>query len=266
LRPRTRSDYSKLLDKSDDVFGDLSLGAMSARHIAEPIYRWRDSMQKSPRRADYAVQVLKALLSWGKKRGLLEHNRAADVGRLYHGDRRDKTWSDEQIAAFLGSAPEPLCRALTLAIETGQRQADLLVLPWAAVHGETIRLRQQKTGARVTVPIPPALRLCLDGIAKGETDEILTKADGKPWDSKGNGFRAAWRDAAKTAGVKGVTFHDLRGTFVTRRLSQGWTTQEVAMCTGHSLRNLASLDTYADRETISEATAMRLSKRQTSTS
>jgi len=47
---------------------------------------------------------------------------------------------------------------------------------------------------------------------------------------------------------------------VTRRLSQGWTTQEVAMCTGHSLRDLASLDTYADRGIIADAAALRLAR------
>jgi len=45
---------------------------------------------------------------------------------------------------------------------------------------------------------------------------------------------------------------------VTRRLAAGWTTQEVAMCTGHSLRDLSMLDTYADRDTIAQATATRL--------
>jgi integrase len=82
-----------------------------------------------------------------------------------------------------------------------------------------------------------------------------------PWDSKGNGFRSAWRDACRAAGVSGVTFHDLRGSFVTRRLAAGWTTQEVALCTGHSLRDLAMLDTYADRSTVAAASAERISQR-----
>jgi integrase len=61
--------------------------------------------------------------------------------------------------------------------------------------------------------------------------------------------------------VTGVTFHDLRGTFVTRRLADGWTTHEVASCTGHSLRDLAMLDAYADRGTIADAIATRIAER-----
>jgi integrase len=261
LSPRSRSDYAQQLDRVEAKFGALSLRAMVAREITRHIWAWRDSMAKSPRRADYAVQVLKALLSWGVKRGLVDHNRAAGVGRLYHSDRRECVWTDDQVSAFLATASEPLKRALVMAIETGQRQGDLLVLPWSSVDSGTLRLRQHKTGARVAVPISADLQGCLDGAPRGRSVTILTRPDGLPWDPKGNGFRAAWRDACKAAKVTGVTFHDLRGSFVTRRLAAGWTTQEVAMCTGHSLRDLASLDTYADRGTVADASAERISQR-----
>lgn len=261
LSPRSRADYAQQLDRIEAKFGALSLRAMAAREITRHIWTWRDTMAKSPRRADYVIQVFKVLLSWGVKRGLLDHNRAAGVGRLYHADRRDSVWTDDQVAAFRSAASEPLKRALTLAMETGQRQGDLLVLPWGSVQGGVLRLRQHKTGARVAVPISPALNACLDAAPRGRAVNILTRPDGLPWDPKGNGFRAAWRDACKAAGVTGVTFHDLRGSFVTRRLAAGWTTQEVAMCTGHSLRDLASLDTYADRGSVADASAERIAQR-----
>jgi hypothetical protein len=40
-----------------------------------------------------------------------------------------------------------------LALWTGQRQGDLLRLPWSGYDGSVIRLKQGKTGARVTVPV-----------------------------------------------------------------------------------------------------------------
>ncbi len=260
LRPLTRRDYLRELDRISDRFGSLSLRAMAAREIAAHIYAFRDERAGSPRRADYSIQVLKALLSWGVKRGHLEHNRAAGVERIYRSHRSGITWTQAQIDAFMGAASEPLQRAMILALETGQRQSDLLALPWTAVKEGTIRLKQSKTGVAVTVPISPALEAAME-TWKRTAVTILTKVDGHSWEGKGNGFRSAWRDACVLAKVEGVTFHDLRGTFVTRRLAEGWTTQDVAMCTGHSLRDLASLDTYADRELIADATAKRLAKR-----
>lgn len=261
LRSLTRRDYLKQLDKIDARFGKLSLRAMSDRSIAEHIYAWRDELAASPRRADYAIQVLKLLLAWGVKRGFIETNRAVGVERLYRADRREQSWSDAQVTAFLATAPEPLARALVLAIETGQRQGDLLTLSWSAVKNEVIELRQSKTRQPVAIPVSAELKARLDGIPKSRSTTILTRGDGLPWDPKGNGFRAAWRDACKRAGVVGVTFHDLRGTFVTKRLSEGWTTLEVAVCTGHSLRDLSMLDSYTDRSKVAEATARRVAER-----
>lgn len=260
LSPRTQRDYRTLLSKIAEHFGPLTLEAMSQREMARHIHDWRDGLSAAPRRADYAVQVLKVILAWGVRRGLLDTNRAAHVPRLYKSDRRASTWTDAQVAAFCGSAPQPLVRALILAIETGQRQADLLSLSWSGVRGNVIELVQAKTGQPVAVPIGAELRALLEETPKSAL-RILTKGDGKPWDEKGNGFRSAWRDACRKAGVTGVTFHDLRGTFVTRKLAAGWTPLEVAICTGHSLRDLKMLDVYADRVRVAEATASRLAER-----
>jgi integrase len=43
---------------------------------------------------------------------------------------------------------------------------------------------------------------------------ILTTKRGIAW--QGNGFSKAWGDATRKAKVTGLTFHDLRGTAVTR--------------------------------------------------
>jgi integrase len=72
---------------------------------------------------------------------------------------------------------------------------------------------------------------------------MLTTSDGKPWTP--DGFRASWGKACKRAGIVGVTFHDLRGTAVTRLAICGCTEAEIATITGHSLRSVrAILDTH----------------------
>jgi integrase len=56
-----------------------------------------------------------------------------------------------------------------------------------------------------------------------------------------DGFRSSWRKACDKTGVIGVTFHDLRGTAVTRLAIAGCTEAEIAAITGHSLRDVAAI-------------------------
>ena len=68
-------------------------------------------------------------------------------------------WRDEDVAALLSTAPAELALALMLALWTGQRQGDLLRLPWSAYDGARIRLQQFKTGRRVVIPTGEPLRV-----------------------------------------------------------------------------------------------------------
>ena len=78
-------------------------------------------------------------------------NPCARGGRLYRGSRVDKIWTADDEAAFLKSAPAHFHLPLLLALWTGQRQGDLLRLPWSAYDGTHIRLRQSKGGVRVVI-------------------------------------------------------------------------------------------------------------------
>jgi integrase len=68
---------------------------------------------------------------------------------------------------------------------------------------------------------------------------ILLNSDGKPWTS--NGFSSSWRKACKRADIAGITFNDLRGTFVTRAAINGATEAEIASATGHSIGQVRSI-------------------------
>ena len=148
-----------------------------------------------------------------------------------------------------------------LALWTGQRQGDLFALPWSAYDGTHIRLKQRKTGRRVVIQVGAPLKAALDAAMKRSTI-ILTNSDGKPWTS--DGFRASWGKACKAAGVVGVTFHDLRGTAVTRLALAECTEAEIATITGHSLRGVrAILDThYLSRDpALGENAIIKLERR-----
>ena len=255
LAARTKDDYREQVAHIGRAFGREQLAAFDDKAAAQRIFAWRDRRAATPRRADYGVQVFKALLGWAARRGLVERNRAAGIPALYRSDRRYKVWQPEHIEAFLAVAPPNLALALILALETGQRQSDMLALRWSDIDGDVIGLRQAKTRQDVAVPITPPLARALE-TAPRSSPFVLVRQDGQAWTS-GGGFRNAWTYWRRKAGITDLTFHDLRGTFVTQRLAAGWSLQEVAFCTGHSFGNLTCLERYADRGAIARALARK---------
>src|SRR6516165_5121397 len=236
---RTRADYIKHIRAIEKRFGDFPLSALTDRRTRGIFMAWRDQLAlRSRRQADYAWQVLALILAWALDRGLIMANPCARGGRLYRANRVDKIWTEDDEAAFLRSAPAHLHLPLLLALWTGQRQGDLLRLPWSAYDGTHIRLKQSKTGARVVLPVGGPLKAALDATPK-LSPIILVKRDSKPWTSAG--FQTAWCRACKHVGLIGLTYHDLRGTAVTRLAIAGATEAEIATITGHSLRSVRAI-------------------------
>ena len=264
LAERTQDDYKRIIQKEiEPEFAELPLSGLTDKRTRGIFMGWRDRLAiKSRRQADYAWTVLARVLSWSKDRGKIAVNPCERGGRIYSGSRAENIWSAEQEATFLKSAPAHLHLPLMLALWTGQRQGDLLRLPWSAYDGIRIRLRQSKTGSRVVVPIGAPLKVALDAAEKRSTI-ILTTIDGTPWTAAG--FRASWRKACAKVGIKGVTFNDLRGTAVTRLALAECTEAEIATITGHSLRDVRSiLDAhYLHRDPALAESAIRKLERRT---
>jgi integrase len=242
LAESTRRSYAAHIKRIESSFADFPLSALTDRRTRGIFLEWRDKIviESGRRQADYAWSVLARILSWALNRGYIGENPCVKGGRVYRGSRSDKIWSEDDQSAFFKSAPPHLHLPLLLALWTGQRQGDLLRLPWSAYDGERIRLQQSKTGMRVSIPVGAPLKTALDAAAKEKRGPvILTSTHDKPWTS--DGFRASWRKACSKAGIIGVTFNDLRGTSVTRLALAECTEAEIATITGHSLRDVRSI-------------------------
>ena len=265
----TRREYARHIEKSiEPEFRDLPIAALADRRVRAEFLAWRDRQAtKGKRHADYAFSVLARILSWAFNRGLTPCNPCERPGRLYKADRADKVWTEADEAAFYRHAPPHMHLALMLALCTGQRQGDLLRLPWSAYDEKTgeIRLRQSKTGRRVMVPATEALRAALAATTR-VSPIILTNSFGRPWTS--DGFKTSWAKACKVAGITGVTFHDLRGTFVTRVAVRNGDLNEIASVTGHRVADVRSiLDVhYLNRDPELARSAIRKLEKGTKTS
>src|SRR5208282_4298498 len=93
---------------------------------------------------------------------------------------------------------------VSLAIETGMRQAEILSVTWKHVDlaNRTLHIPETKNGHPRTIPLTSnALELLrrLNGTREGRVFQVT-----KPW------LRFVWDKATKAAGADNLHFHDLR--------------------------------------------------------
>lgn len=257
----SQRDYDPFLAQLSSEFGDMPIIALNEYGARSVFKDWRDTMAQTPRKADRAWAVVKRVFSWALDKELITRNPCSGGGRLWKGTRADIIWQDEQIDAATKSFNDNLLQALMLALWTGQRQGDILNLTWSAYDGQHIRLKQSKTGKRVTIRVYSALKAMLDSMER-QSIAILTNTQGSPWTS--DGFKTSWGRAIKRAGITGVTFHDLRGTFITKARRSGATVEEIAAASGHSIKDVTRvLEAHylAHDEQTNDAVILKMEKK-----
>jgi len=254
LAQSTQTEYRRMLTKAETAFGDMPITGLEDWRVRKDFLDWREKVARESglREADYRLSAISAMLTWAVDRGRLSENHLRGFKRLYHSNRAEIIWLPEHIAAFMKVAPLELQQALVLALHSGQREGDLLRLPWSAYNGKTIRLRQgksrrgQKLGSVIEIPCTKTLRRMLDGMER-TSPLILNTVTGRSF--KKRHFSQVWNRVMRKAGLETVVlpdidkpvklhFHDLRGTTVTLLSEAGSTPQQVASITGHSLKTV----------------------------
>ena len=229
LRRNTRRSYEQAIDRIMHEFAHTPADWIDRRGARGMFLQWRDEMASHPAAADQTLMVMRTILSWAMDREMVLVNPLLRYRKMNKATRRDVIWSGEQIA-IMDTFAAPLARAGRLALLTGQRQGDLLKLKWSQI-GSTINIEQEKTGARVAIPVQGELAAFLASI-KRTSVYVLVNSQGRPWTS--NGFQSSWYHAMKRHGIEGVHFHDLRGTAVCRWYTEGWSISDICAMTGHT--------------------------------
>lgn len=253
LAPSTQREYKRMLTKIEAKFGTMPTSVLEDRRVRRDFLEWRGEVARSSgnREADNRLSALSAMLTWAEANGRLTTNHMRGFTRLHHSDRSDKIWLPEHVNAFMKVAPLEMQQALILALHTGQRQGDLLRLPWSAYDGSSLTLRQGKArrgsilGPQITIPCTSSLRRMLDGMPRRST-LVLTTKTGQSFQKRY--FAHLWEVAARDAGIADLHFHDLRGTAVTMLSEAGCNPQQIATITGHKLSTASAiLDRYLAR-------------------
>ncbi|RVP13100.1 integrase [Sinorhizobium meliloti] len=265
----TQRSYKPFVATIEKRFGTLPIEAIEEHGSRALFMEWREEMADRPRTADLAWSVLQRIMAFGLDKEKLKRNPCEKAGRLAdEGTRREKVWTPTDIAKFKAKAPTQILEVFMMALWTGQRQGDLLRLTWSAYDGTHIRLEQSKTKARVTIKVADELKKILDAKREslGEKDlaavTILTTAKGKSWTS--DGFRTSWGKALIKAKVSGLTFHDLRGTFITNARRAGASIEDIASASGHKIsdvRSILEVHYLANDHEASDAVILKLERK-----
>ncbi len=204
------------------------------------IRRWHRSYADNPRKADKQLFSLSKIFSYAIDDELIDKNPCSGIKRLYAGSRREIVWTPEQIAVFRNGASAHLLLPFEIGIHTGQRQGDILRLSWKSYDGTYLQFNQSKSRGKtkLKVLVHDRLRTMLDRMDRNVL-RICLNSRGRPWTN--DGFQASWRRACKRLDIKEVTFHDLRGTFITERAREGSSVDDISRISGHSVSEVKSV-------------------------
>ena len=238
--PATRAGYRKTLARLETAFGHVPVADIRRQDLRKLAAALRDT----PREARKMVQVFSILLSHAVELGLRPDNPALRM-RLRGSPRRDTVWTPDQVAAARAAATAQgrasLAIAIALAYETAQRPTDVLRLPWSALSGNTVTLRQSKTGKPIAVTLSPALASELAGLERRSPVIVICEATGRPYTE--TGFSHAFAKLRHRAGLPNdLLFRDLRRTALSEAGAGGATLHELQALGGHS--TLTTLPRY----------------------
>lgn len=240
LSPATQAIYRRIVDILVAEHGDKRVKMIERRHIAREI----DKKAETPAAANRLLSVLHLMMKHAVRSEMRPDDPTAGVDRVRYAKKGFATWTEEDIAAFeakwpLGSRAR---LALALLLYTAQRRSDVIRMGPQHVKGDTLAVKQGKTGVELVIPMHPDLAAAIRACALSGTSAFLITQKGDPFAS-GNAFYNWFTDRAREAGVE-KSPHGLRKAAARRVAEGGGTVHQVKSLTGH--RTLSEVQRYTE--------------------
>jgi hypothetical protein len=242
LSPGTVKYYKRFLREIEALGPDLPFASFTRRAVVDFIESYPKAFQRRQ-----SAAVLKNLFKLARYYGVVSTDEAAGL-RLKTTRPRDRVWTDDEVARWIeaaGAEDSHMTTAFLLLQFTAQRPTDVLRMAWPRYSGSAIRLRQQKTGALLDIPVHPVLGDHLDGISRSGSCLTIVEFRGRP--VKYLRFNERFRRVAERAKIDAQA-RDLRRTAMLRMAEAGATVPQIASVSGHSIEATQRiLETYLPR-------------------
>jgi excisionase family DNA binding protein len=215
------------LRRMREFFRRLEFGKITALKIRE----YREARLKdgiSMLTANREIALLKAMFSWGVKKGLLASNPVKEIGMFSEVDTaRDRVLRPDERDRLISELAPHIRPIVRMALLTGMRYRELLTLRWTDVDLEKGRIKVEHTKGKRARFIP------INSVLAEVLREQRTRSSG-PLVFPHKNVRTGFENACRRAEIEDFTFHDLRRTFGTQLLERGVDIVTIQKLYGHS--------------------------------
>jgi integrase len=240
LAPSTKVTYRRQLERFRHEHGDKRIALIQRQHIKAILGR----MAATPAAANNLLDLLKTIMRFAVDIGMRSDNPTVDLrGYSMKGDGFH-TWTEAEIARYEATHPVggKARLAMALLLYTGQRRSDVVGMGWQHVTSGRITVVQQKTGARLEIPMHPALVRVLADTPRDNLTFLVT-AFGRPYSAAG--FGNWFREQCDAVGLSHCSAHGLRKAASRRLAEAGCSNQLIKSITGHKTNSEVSRYTAA---------------------
>lgn len=221
----TQAEYKRSLLRMEAEHGEKPVKLIERKHV----FKWRDELRDTPGAANTMLGAMKVILSFAVERDYRSDNPALRVKKFKLGEWR--SWTDEEIEQFKARWPTGSMqrRAFALALYTGQRRGDLIVMTRGHCRDGSIAVKQNKTGTELAIPEHPELTAELVSVSHMS---LLTNEHGRAFEEKE--FSKWFARAIDAAGLPvECVLHGLRKAAARCLAEAGCTEDEIKAITGH---------------------------------
>jgi integrase len=239
-KPRTIDDYERILAKRIlPALGDIPVKELTW----EQVNKFHGSMARTPRRANYVVSTLRALLNFAERVGIRPpHSNPCKGVEFFRERARERFLSEAEIGAAAegietaereGVIGPHAAAGLRLALFTGARSGEITAIQWSHIdwNRKQVRLPDSKTNEPRTIHLSDAAVEVLKTLPRVGPFVVAGAKQGEAYKNLGR----AWITAREYAALRDVRLHDLRHSYASLAAGRDVSLQMIGKLLGHKV-------------------------------
>ena len=210
-----RAERNRIGQLRQSPIASVALSRLTGKDVADYI-RWRQRAGAGANTVNLDLRSLSHLYTvarsaWGMGY-LVNPVPLARAARPKIPGGRERRLAGDEEARLLASASPEFGAVIRFALATALRRGEIAGLRWEQVdlarRGLTLGSAETKNRTARSVPLSPTAQEVLRNLPR--------RIDGSVFGLSVNAISLAWKRATKKAGIRGLTFHDLRHEAISR--------------------------------------------------